>query len=293
MDKKKILLIGLALLLGSCGNLQLTEYSNKNSTKQEQQLDNQFVDAVIDVMNEKDYNPIKKNFVPEEVKHQEQNEDFSNEGIDVSDSIGQEKNVQPEKIVSSRQSDDESIFAEKVLKNSSEQDIINKVEGKDKLVYLKDNLQQPFTGTFVSFIGLHRVYSEEYIDGKLNGNKIWYGDNDEVGLIEPYKDNKVDGVQKTYHLKTGKIRSEISYKAGKVDGNIIWYNENGQVMDEQKIINGTGTWVSYWSNGQLREKGNYKNFKRDGKWIRYTKNGILEKEQIYKNGRLVTREWLE
>jgi antitoxin component YwqK of YwqJK toxin-antitoxin module len=39
-----------------------------------------------------------------------------------------------------------------------------------------------------------------------------------------------------------------------------------------------GGWISYYENGQLMYKGNYKNGKRDGAWISYNEDGTLDKE---------------
>ncbi|MGX6591297.1 toxin-antitoxin system YwqK family antitoxin [Cetobacterium ceti] len=284
MEKKILFFLGLGLLMSSCENLQLTNEIKKEPIKEEkvaQGIDNNFVDAVIKVMNNDQREP--KIQVEPEIQVDK------NEG---SDTIVEEKTAQPENIMTPKQIDDEHIIAEKVLKNTKEQDIVDKIQGKDKLIYLRGS-KEPFTGTFVSFIGLHRVYSEDYVNGELNGEKIWYGEKGEIGLIEPYKDNKLNGIQKTYHLSNGKIRSEITYVDGKVNGPIVWYSEQGNIIDKEAIVNGTGTWVSYWSNGQLREKGQYKNYRRIGSWKRYLKNGELEKEVNYKNGRTVKREWLQ
>ena len=47
-----------------------------------------------------------------------------------------------------------------------------------------------------------------------------------------------------------------------------------------------GAWVVYWSNGQLFEKGNYKNGVRDGARVYYHEDGTVDKEYTgtYKDG---------
>jgi antitoxin component YwqK of YwqJK toxin-antitoxin module len=45
-----------------------------------------------------------------------------------------------------------------------------------------------------------------------------------------------------------------------------------------------GYWESYWSNGQLRYKGNYINGKEDGYWEVYHSNGQLRYKGNYING---------
>ena len=46
-----------------------------------------------------------------------------------------------------------------------------------------------------------------------------------------------------------------------------------------------GPWVKYYDNGQLWEKGTYKNGKlEDGPWVEYHYNGKLGSKGTYKDG---------
>ena len=47
-----------------------------------------------------------------------------------------------------------------------------------------------------------------------------------------------------------------------------------------------GAWVAYWSNGQLRHKGNYKNGKKEGAWVQYNGDGtpVVDDTGIFENG---------
>ena len=63
-------------------------------------------------------------------------------------------------------------------------------------------------------------------------------------------------------------------------GEVTGQRERGQFKDGKK----EGPWASYWSNGQLRGKGDYKDGKREGSWISYQSNGRLWKEGGYKEG---------
>jgi antitoxin component YwqK of YwqJK toxin-antitoxin module len=47
----------------------------------------------------------------------------------------------------------------------------------------------------------------------------------------------------------------------------------------------TGYWEEYYSNGNLRRKGNYLNGKRDGYWEEYWFNGNLSSKGNYKNNK--------
>ncbi len=63
----------------------------------------------------------------------------------------------------------------------------------------------------------------------------------------------------------------------------------GEVTGKQrgKIVKGIreGTWVSYWDNGQLDYRGNYKNDKKEGTWVSYWDNGQLWDKGNIKNGK--------
>ena len=47
----------------------------------------------------------------------------------------------------------------------------------------------------------------------------------------------------------------------------------------------TGSSVSYFENGQLEIKGNYKDGKRDGLWEGFHDNGQLKNRENYKDGK--------
>ena len=72
------------------------------------------------------------------------------------------------------------------------------------------------------------------------------------------------------------------------DGAWVSYYENGQLTYKGNYKNGKkeGAWVSYWMNGQLYYKGNYKNGKDEGAWVSYNTDGTVLKKWtgIFKDG---------
>lgn len=76
-----------------------------------------------------------------------------------------------------------------------------------------------------------------------------------------------------------------SVKNGKKDGTWISYYWDGQLRNKINWKNGVrdGAWVVYHENGQLRTKGNYKNHKTEGAWVYYHENGQLSQKGISKN----------
>lgn len=160
---------------------------------------------------------------------------------------------------------------------------------QDKKIYL-DTENTPYTGDFVLIIGGKVEYRESYVNGVLNGNKVWYNSKGQAGLVEPYVNGRKTGTQITYY-PNGAVRSKIEYSAGRVNGDIQWFDAKGKLINSSKIVNGNGTWIAYSYSGKLREKGVYKNGRRDGVWMRYLESGALEKKDTYKNGKLIKREW--
>ena len=88
---------------------------------------------------------------------------------------------------------------------------------------------------------------------------------------------------------TGKVTGEEqgSFRNGEREGTWVSYWENGQLKDKNNFKNGKreGTSVAYHDDGQLSSKGNYKNGKREGAWIGYHNNGQLNYKGNYKNGK--------
>ena len=65
-------------------------------------------------------------------------------------------------------------------------------------------------------------------------------------------------------------------------GKVTGQRERGQFKDGKK----EGPWASYWSNGQLSYKGHYKTGNREGDWMDYNKDGTINQKYsgTFKNG---------
>ena len=152
--------------------------------------------------------------------------------------------------------------------NGIDQVNIAKKQVRNRLAY-NGNSTVPFTGTFAAVVGVHKHYTEDYRDGKLNGYKIWYSEAGRVGLKEPYANGVKNGVQETYYRNTGNIRSRITYSGGRISG------------------------PATWDNGKIREKGRLAGGLQNGEWRSYTPKGELEKITNYRNGSPLSQEWLK
>lgn len=67
-------------------------------------------------------------------------------------------------------------------------------------------------------------------------------------------------------------------------GQIIEHHDNGQLKEKGNYRNGEkeGAWSFHHDNGQLRKKGNYRNSELEGEWITYYYNGQLRKKGKWK-----------
>ncbi|MCQ8211250.1 hypothetical protein NON08_01530 [Cetobacterium somerae] len=176
--------------------------------------------------------------------------------------------------------------------NGIDQVNIGKKQVRNKIAY-NGSSTVPFTGTFAAVVGVHKHYTEEYKNGKLNGYKTWYSEAGRVGLKEMYVDGVRNGLQESYYRNTGNIRSRISYSGGRVSGPATWYDNAGKILHQEDFKGGNGEWVAYWDNGQIREKGRLAGGLPNGEWRNYTSKGELEKITIFRNGSPVSQEWLK
>lgn len=184
--------------------------------------------------------------------------------------------------------DETPIVKEKKIKRDPNILDLEQKQTKNGKIYATSQ-DKPYTGAFGLYLGDFIEYKEEYVDGLLNGDKIWYSNSGNIVLQEHYKNNKIYGDQKAYY-ENGKIKSIVKYKNGKVVG-IIDYDKNGKILHEDHFKNGTGTFKYFWENGNVSEIGRYKNWHKDGKWKRYNKDGSLDKVTTYKNGKQISEYW--
>lgn len=188
------------------------------------------------------------------------------------------------------ESGDKLTDAQKALMRSGVKiiDISKKIYGADKLVYVQGE-DKPFTGEFALFLGDIIEYSEAYVNGKLNGQKIWYSDEGNIVLTESYIDEKLNGEQRSYY-SDGSIKAITRYKNNRVTG-VEFFAQNGKLLHKSDMSAGTGEWKFFWDNGKILEEGKYKNWVKDGTWKRYQEDGTVDSIAVYENGRLKSQTW--
>ena len=82
------------------------------------------------------------------------------------------------------------------------------------------------------------------------------------------------------------IYYEVNSQTG-FTGTSISYYENGQLEEKRNYKSGkeNGLKEEFYKNGQIKEKQNYKNGKRDGPWIWFWENGSIFQKGFFIEGK--------
>jgi len=167
-------------------------------------------------------------------------------------------------------------------------------------------------------------YMGSFINGMEDGLWVYYDENGQLESKGTFINGEMDGVWEDYY--DGKLDLRALYKNGEIvelptNKNINetetpkkklfvprrLSGENSRYAQwnkEQPIVNGKpinqydmdglkqGNWEEYWNNGEIEERGSYKDGKEDGIWEKYWSNGQLQYKGSYKNGeRYGVWEW--
>ena len=88
---------------------------------------------------------------------------------------------------------------------------------------------------------------------------------------------------------SGEINGNIKGKIqdGKKEGTWVRYYSNGQLFSVSNYETGrkNGAWITYNNKGHLIEKGQYKNDLEEGNWIRLFENGEISYKGKFENGK--------
>lgn len=128
--------------------------------------------------------------------------------------------------------------------------------------------------------GVERSYWENgnlkselrYVDGKLEGDCVWYTATGGLSAKAHYKNDVPDGPYQRWH-PNGKMASEENYVDGVLEGEMHKWYDNGQLFQEGQYASGMmdGQWLIYYPSGALAGKADYK--MGTGKQIGYEESG--------------------
>jgi antitoxin component YwqK of YwqJK toxin-antitoxin module len=134
---------------------------------------------------------------------------------------------------------------------------------KDGLLYSDSLSTVPFTGRNKSRM-LDMKIEYDVVNGKKEGDIIFYYPDDKIQMIGKMKENKNNGEWK-YYFPDGSLETS-------------GYFENDIP---------TGKWTWFYPNGKVVEEGNYVLGKREGEWNNYDSTGKLDIVRLYKENKLI------
>jgi antitoxin component YwqK of YwqJK toxin-antitoxin module len=187
--------------------------------------------------------------------------------------------------------------------------------------YRKGNLKERFrinrfnsdlekVGLWQSFYDGFRLKTEKYYkNGVIDGYYKEYDVNGQLMLtllyrngvlIEEVDEEKVISSERLEYYENGTVKSSGYYVKDKpvgiykeydITGNVtlsIIYNDKHEIV-EKGIVDKegfkTGIWEEYYSDGNLRASGEYKNNRKEGNWKFYFENGALEQDGNFSKGK--------
>lgn len=128
-----------------------------------------------------------------------------------------------------------------------------------------------------------------YSNGRIDGTWRWYYPGGELLREEDYFQGRRDG-NYTEYTRTGDIIAQGTFADGERNG--MWKVTTGDNSEEGEYLLGlrNGEWKSFYPDGKLRFKGNYRQGNPDGHHVVYYGNGRTKEDMFYRNG-FRTRTW--
>lgn len=122
---------------------------------------------------------------------------------------------------------------------------------------------------------------EDYVDGKLNGDKIVY-------FVDP-------NTNETNRFVEGRIYQQMKYKDGLLHGVKEEYYPDGKLKSKYNYVDGNkdGVQYEYHLNGRIERSVMYKFAVKDGFTVIYDKTGKIIKKIYYHQGFVLEGEQLE
>ena len=182
-------------------------------------------------------------------------------------------------------------------------------DGEWKFYNKSGQLIQLVNFKFGEFHGPYKHFTENgelaeegsFIDAKRDGLFTTYYPNGKVELTGYYKIGYKDSLW-TFNYADGNKKREGWYEIDQRKGQWKEWHPNGQIkmlisytddeqliesffdeVGKQLILNGSGVWTIYHSNGKTKESGRYDGGKREGRWERWNSEGVLISVETFKN----------
>lgn len=167
---------------------------------------------------------------------------------------------------------------------------------KEKKNYYSHILDGPYESYFkngqLKEKATYKLYDNQA--SVYHGDYELYYENGQIRAKGMFKNGRKFGLFEKFH-ENGQLRERGNYifKDWASIGNLKLYYEDADLkyhnhLDEAKykvpdVLH--GIFESYYDNGILKERANYRRGKKDGTYLSYNENGKLLKKDIYKNGK--------
>ncbi len=119
-----------------------------------------------------------------------------------------------------------------------------------------------------------------YKDGMHHGIFRYYSDHNTYQSLGRYVNDRAVGRWETY-FDNGQLKSEVFYENGSFTKN-IWDS-----LGNKQVENGNGKEVTWHTNGQVAEEGEYVKGLKQGYWYGYYDSGKPHYQELYRDDRLV------
>ncbi len=129
--------------------------------------------------------------------------------------------------------------------------------------------------------------------GKRIGEWVWYDSLGNIESTEQYKDGKLEGNYTSFYINKN-IDVTCSYKSGKLEGTYKKHNKKGALIEKKVFIDDIldGSYESYYAIGESAKEYvlTYNNDQPQGELLQYHPNGEVFMKRNYKNGEIIGKE---
>ncbi len=149
------------------------------------------------------------------------------------------------------------------------------------LVSKGDYLYDRLNGSWSYWFSNKNKSSEgSFLRGKLNGEWQYWHENGKLAAIGKYHEDMKQGQWK-YWYSDGKSKMDTEYR-----DNIELINNFWTPDGTQKVVNGDGEYIEYYSDGKKMLSGDVTGGYKVGKWKKWNPQNQLIEEFVYNDGAL-------
>jgi antitoxin component YwqK of YwqJK toxin-antitoxin module len=157
--------------------------------------------------------------------------------------------------------------------------------------YTGDSLKQGFYKRYSP--GGILLEKANYVEGKLNGERIIYNAKGEKEISENYESDVLNGPLKEFH-SNGKMKMLGVYTDNVLSGTVNVFYPSGKLKEEVQFVNNVeeGPFKEFHENGKLKWEGTYRNGDNEfGQLKEYNEEGELIRKMMCDDRAICTTTW--